>query len=181
MQLRLWVTTQLISPASLLFCRFWLVGPWEIWYGVTSEHILWIKLMSTSCDIKLSWMSKNTTDDKAILVQVLDLCHQATSHYLNQCLARSMLPYGVIGPQLYHGKSKETSELHLTDVLFGKAAWLVISLHKWSVLVKKILEKTFLWCVDWRWLESSVLFSKCDEFLKLFDLLWDLCQDGIIS
>ena len=40
-------------------------------------------------------------------------------------------------------KNKETSELHLTDVLFGKAAWLVISLYKWPVLVKKILEKTF--------------------------------------
>ena len=33
------------------------------------------------------------------LVQVMAWCHQATSHYLNQCWPRSMSPYGVTRPQ----------------------------------------------------------------------------------
>ena len=39
------------------------------------------------------------TDDKSTLVQVMAWCHQATSHYLSQCCARSTSPYGVTRPQ----------------------------------------------------------------------------------
>ena len=37
-----------------------------------------------SCAILLIWMSMGFTD-KSTLVQVMAWCHQATSHYLNQC------------------------------------------------------------------------------------------------
>ena len=40
-------------------------------------------------------MSRDLTDDKSTLVQVMAWCLQATSHYLNQCWPRSMSPYGV--------------------------------------------------------------------------------------
>ena len=46
----------------------------------------------------LIWMSQNTFDDKSTLVQVMAWCHQATSHYLNQCWHRSMLLYGITRP-----------------------------------------------------------------------------------
>ena len=59
-----------------------------------SEHLWWIKFMSTSCKIALRWMPQITFDDKLTLVQVMAWCHQATSHYLNQSWLRSMLPYG---------------------------------------------------------------------------------------
>ena len=44
-------------------------------------------------------MPQDLTDDKSTLVQVMALCRQATSHYLNQCWPRSSTPYGVTRPQ----------------------------------------------------------------------------------
>ena len=45
-------------------------------------------------------MSLDFTDDQSTLVQVMAWCHQATSHYLNQCWPRSLPPYGVTRQQL---------------------------------------------------------------------------------
>ena len=36
--------------------------------SVISEHILWIKFMSSSCEIALRCMPQNTFDDKSTLV-----------------------------------------------------------------------------------------------------------------
>ena len=44
-------------------------------------------------------MPLNLTDDKSTLVQVMEWCRQATSHYLIQCWPSSMSPYGVTRPQ----------------------------------------------------------------------------------
>ena len=52
-----------------------------------------------SYEIALIWMSQNFTYDQSTLVQVMAWCHQATSHYLNQCWPRSLSPYGVTRPQ----------------------------------------------------------------------------------
>ena len=52
-----------------------------------------------SCEIALRWMPLALTDDKSTLVQVMAWCHQAPSHYLSQCGARSLSPYGVTRPQ----------------------------------------------------------------------------------
>ena len=60
-----------------------------------SEHLLWIKLMSTSCEAALGWMPQNIFDEKSTLVQVMAGCRQATSYYLSQCLRRSVSPHGV--------------------------------------------------------------------------------------
>ena len=60
-----------------------------------------------SCEIPLSWISLNLTDDKSTLVQVMVWCHQATSHYLNQCWPRSMSPYGITRPQWVNVVRKE--------------------------------------------------------------------------
>ena len=38
-------------------------------------------------------MSYNLTNEKSTLVQVMAWCPQATSHYLNQCGPRSLMPY----------------------------------------------------------------------------------------
>ena len=46
-----------------------------------------------------SWMQWRLTDDKSTLVQVMAWCHQAISHYLNQCWPRSISPYGITRPQ----------------------------------------------------------------------------------
>ena len=47
----------------------------------------------------LRWMPQHRTSEKSTLVQVMAWCHQATSHYLNQCWTRSPTPYGITGPQ----------------------------------------------------------------------------------
>ena len=52
-----------------------------------------------SCEIALTWMSLDFTDDQPTLVQVMAWCHQATSHYLSQCWPWSLSPYGVTRPQ----------------------------------------------------------------------------------
>ena len=62
-----------------------------------SRHLLWIKFMSTSCEIALRWMPQHI--DKSVLVQLMAWCHQATSHYLDQCCPRYMSPHGITRPQ----------------------------------------------------------------------------------
>ena len=59
--------------------------------------------MTDGCDISneiaLRLTSRDLSDDKSTLVQVMAWCHQATSHYLNQCWPRYLPPYGVTRPQ----------------------------------------------------------------------------------
>ena len=70
--------------------------------GIFKLHFGWVIFKLTlvtnswffSCEIPISWMSLNLTDDKSVLVQVMAWCHHATSQYLNQCWPRSMLTYG---------------------------------------------------------------------------------------
>ena len=52
-----------------------------------------------SCEIVLTWMPQDLTNDKSTLVQVMAWCRQATSHYLSQCWHSSLSPYGVTRPQ----------------------------------------------------------------------------------
>ena len=66
---------------------------------VIFKQILVIDGWGISCEIALIWMSLDFTDDQSTLVQVMAWCHQATSHYLNQCWPRSPKPYGVTRPQ----------------------------------------------------------------------------------
>ena len=61
--------------------------------------ILWTDILSTSYKIVVMWIEKNLTDDESMMVQEMAWCHQATSHYQNQCLPRFMSPYGIIRPQ----------------------------------------------------------------------------------
>ena len=55
--------------------------------------------MSTSCEIRLSWIPQDTFAFKSTLVQVMALCHQASGHYPEQYWHRSMSPYGATTPQ----------------------------------------------------------------------------------
>ena len=63
-------------------------------------YIFNIKFHLPRCEIALRWISLDLSDDKSALVQVMAWCHQATSHYLNQCWPRSLPPYGVIRLQM---------------------------------------------------------------------------------
>ena len=59
----------------------------------------WTDILSISSKISLRWMPHDTFDVNSALVQVMAWCHQAPSHYLNQCWPRSMTQYGITRPQ----------------------------------------------------------------------------------
>ena len=63
------------------------------------QLILWIHILSTSCKLVKRMQQKLTDHDESMLVQEMAWCHQAASHYLNQCLPRFMSPCGIIRPQ----------------------------------------------------------------------------------
>ena len=62
------------------------------------KYISVITFMNISSAITFRWMVRDPTDDKSTLVQVTIMCHQATSHYLNQCWLRSMMLNGITRP-----------------------------------------------------------------------------------
>ena len=66
---------------------------------VIFKLILVVNGRGISCETALIWVSLDHTYDKSTLVQVMAWCHQATSHYLSQCWARSLSPCGVSRPQ----------------------------------------------------------------------------------
>ena len=61
---------------------------------VIFKLMLMINIMSINSKIiiVLRGMPQNLTDDWSTLVQEIALCHQAASHYLNQCWCRYMSP-----------------------------------------------------------------------------------------
>ena len=72
--------------------------------SVVCKHILPVKIMSTSYELALSWISQNTFDYKSTLLQVMAWCHQATSHNLSQRWPRSWvnMPYGITEQNGWH-------------------------------------------------------------------------------
>ena len=86
---------------DLLHKGFNSLAPGRKWNFSQAVFMLTLVIDSSDflCEIALRWMSLELSDDKSTLVQVMAWCHQATSHYLNQCLPRFMSPYSVTGPQ----------------------------------------------------------------------------------
>ena len=56
-------------------------------------------ILSIQVNITLEWMPEDHVDGKSTLIQVMAWCHQATSHYLNQCWPRFLIPCGATRPQ----------------------------------------------------------------------------------
>ena len=71
---------------------------WNFRYLIL-QIILVIDGWGICCELALRWMSLDLTDGKSRLVQVMAWCHQVTSHYPSQYWPRSLLPYGLTGPQ----------------------------------------------------------------------------------
>ena len=89
---------------------------------VIFKQILVIDGWGISCKIALIWMSLDFTDDQSTLVQVMAWCHQAASHYLDQCWPRSISPYGVASPQWVN---RVTTTLHC--ILHGQyVPWIMM-------------------------------------------------------
>ena len=71
------------------------------------RHVIFKRILVTdgwgiSCEIALTRLSVDFTDDQSTLIQVMAWCRQAPSHYLiylSQCWPRSVSLYDVIRPQ----------------------------------------------------------------------------------
>ena len=67
--------------------------------NVIFNLVLLIGIFRCSHHNALRWMPRDLTDHKSTLVQVMDWCRQATSHYLSQCWLSSLTLYGIARPQ----------------------------------------------------------------------------------
>ena len=98
------IWTQMPTPAPFARQHFNFLAN-----GIFEDNFRWaiVELISVidnwgiSCETALCWFSMDLTDDKSALVQVLAWCHQASSHYLRQCLPRSTSPNGATRRHFY--------------------------------------------------------------------------------
>ena len=125
------------------------------------------------------WMPLDLTEDKSILVQVMVWCHQATSHYLNQCWPRYPMPcmafLGLNGLRmilvnnLFGGLFQftnfhfhETLDLHLHEIL--KTAASIRGMIQGHVLYQGLL-RTYPWILDKKFLDLSFQIQRyCNSF-----------------
>ena len=80
--------------------------------SVISECILWIKFMSTSCEIALRWMPWSTFYDKSILIQVIAWCRQTINwsnvdpdlhHHMVSIGHNELVPFLINWSPIYFG------------------------------------------------------------------------------
>ena len=86
---KLLLSVNSLSPGSIewnsrqiIFMLILVIGGWAI-----------------SSEIAIRWISRDLTNNKSTLVQVMAWGRQATSHYLSQCWPNFMSPYGVTRSQ----------------------------------------------------------------------------------
>ena len=121
-----WVIFKLVSWINIHEHFLWYcpkvnsLAPGKFYWNfrhVIFKQILVIGGWSSSCEIALIWMSLDFTDDQSTLVQVMAWCRQATSHYLSQCLPRSLSSYGVTRPQWVNAKDVTDVQWTLIEVM----------------------------------------------------------------
>ena len=81
------------------------------------KHILVTAIESIPWDFLLMWIP-DFINDKSTLVQVMTWCHQAPSHYLNQCWVRSVTPYSITRPQWVNTLRPRQNGRHFADAIF---------------------------------------------------------------
>ena len=104
-------------------------------------------------------MSRDLTDDKSTMVQVMAWCRQATSHYLSRCWPRSLSPYGVTRPQWVKSMGAQSSDkLQLFDLT-----------HWGQVTYICIMKLTIIgwdnglppgWCQAINWINAGILLIR---------------------
>ena len=108
-----------------------------------------INFMNTSYKIALVRMPQNFFDDKLTLVQVMPWYCQATSHYLIQCLPKSMSKYGITRPQWFislktlHTSSSQVRSRAIVNIM--KKIDHVLIVYWWLYLLFHRLLCLHLW------------------------------------
>ena len=94
------IIVMIYTPYETLYFNSLIPGGSSNSKNVISKQMLWIKFISTSCELLFRWMPQGTsdgTDHKSALVRAMAWCCQATSHYLSKCWPRSMSPHSSQG------------------------------------------------------------------------------------
>ena len=157
-------------------CQFW----WKSIYpmrGSVPELISPWDILSTFCETGLRIVLQNPIDNKSTLLQVMAWCHQATSYYLSQCWARSMLPYGITRPwwvhlhpmYLHHSrlKSKKTYSYMLSRVVRNRYSRLLFTSEDHLCASLRVQEQSMnmmsqCQCLAFTWHHrSTVMTSQC--------------------
>ena len=134
---------------------------------------LLIGILKSSYDNVLIRIPQDLTDDKSTLVQVMAWCHQATSHYLNQCWPRSPMPYGITRPQWVNTLKLEQNGWYFAA--FSLYSWILIQIclnfvlkdlidDKWALVLVVINWHQTMTCTDddliHYWLYTSPSLNK---------------------
>ena len=121
-------------------------------------------------------MLQNLSDDKSTLVQVMAWCHQATSHYLNQCWPRSPTPYGITRPQWVNTNwLSKVSHVSWSNINLPKMSPLRNSstdFQKSTQVLKFQIECT---CLSGKWILKITcpnVPSTCLKYIKPMQLIW---------
>ena len=77
-----------------------------------------LSIWKSFCEIALSRIITGLIDHKSTLIQVMASCHQAPTHYLNQCWLRSMTRYSVTRPQRFNLWNAFIIKMELLSSLF---------------------------------------------------------------
>ena len=96
-------------------------------------------ILSISCEIALKVVNaQELTGDQSTLFQVMAWCHQATSHYLNQCWQSYMMPYGITRLQWVNKSSlMRISTIFTISMARNESKCLYIFLHFLKIIQHK--------------------------------------------
>ena len=159
--------------SSLSVLTHWPLGDLK---NVIFNLALLIGIFKSSYDDVLRWMPQDLSDDKSTLVQVMAWCHQATSHYLNQCWPRSLMSYGVTRPQW-------VNSLGSRDAYMTRPPWVQIKACR-LFSAKPLSETMITYCqtlrntLQWNNIWNSKLFTQENENIvcEIFAILsWPQC------
>ena len=141
---------------------------------VIFKLILLIDGWSIHCEIVLRWLSQDLNYDKSTLVQVMDWCRQAASHYLSHvdpdlCLHMVSLNYNEFPPISFTTENEHHREKRITH--HGDIKTLVPSASTFDFITEIYITeptksytteitKSFLHCTHFCWLPEQIMYDR---------------------
>ena len=112
-----------------------------------------------SCEIALTSMSVDLTNEKSTLGQVMAWCHQAPSQYLSQCWLRSMSPYGITRPQWVTEVHSIKWKMRIFQSVSPLLIFLMMIHQSKASAGQRPISQTPLWTHTSNWNFMEILFA----------------------
>ena len=107
------------------------------------------------------------------MVQTMAWCRQATSHYMSQCLPRSLAPYGVTRPQ-WVNLDIANNLLHVVWICPGNG---LVPIRQQTFNRthddKDKMFKKWLHCINSNWKYVEYCNEKCTQVVWLIFFIWN--------